>query len=64
VACFPSLDDWLDVEIRGWALADDVDDATLQRLKSDARKHLAPFADPGGRVAVPVTALVATASCG
>jgi ubiquinone/menaquinone biosynthesis C-methylase UbiE len=63
-ARFPSLDDWLDIEIRGWALADEVDDDTLRRLKSDAREHLEPFAGPDGTVAVPVTALVAAASCG
>lgn len=64
VARFPSLDRWLDTEVRGWALAEDVDHLTLQRLKDDARDHLGHLVGERGDVAVPVTALVASAPRG
>ena len=40
-ACFPSLEDWLHTDIRGWTLADKITDAQLAELKAQAPQHLA-----------------------
>ena len=57
VARFESLDAWLHTEIRGWTLADIVDDEGFATLLDAARDQLADFAD-GTEIAFDVSALV------
>ncbi len=50
VGRFPSLDDWLRTEVRGWTLAEHIDDAGVDRLLELAPKHLSRFEQPDGSV--------------
>lgn len=59
-ARFESIDDWLHTEIRGWTLADVIDDEQFERLLREARTELARFVGPDGRVGFPVQALIGT----
>ena len=43
-ACFPSIDDWVQTDVRGWTLADLIDDDGYRRLLDAARVDLRPFA--------------------
>jgi SAM-dependent methyltransferase len=61
VARFPSLDAWVGTEIRGWTLADAVDDEAFDQLLAAARRDLAHFAGTDGHVAFPAPALLAVA---
>jgi len=49
-ARFASLDAWLHTDIRGWTLADVVDDAQFERLRREAPRFLGRFVGPEGRV--------------
>jgi SAM-dependent methyltransferase len=60
LARFASIDDWVYTEIRGWTLADAIDDGQFERLRSEARVRLAAYADAAGRVAFPAPALIAS----
>jgi SAM-dependent methyltransferase len=60
VARFASIPAWLETEVRGWTLADMIDDDTFARLVSAAEDELAAFADETGRVEFPTPALIAT----
>lgn len=60
-ARFPSLESWLHTEIRGWTLADSIDDEQYQRLCDAAPDALAQFVQPDGSVAFEHPALIATA---
>lgn len=62
VARFESIDAWVHTDIRGWTLADMIDDDQFQRLAVEARHSLARFTDSAGRVNFPAPALIATAS--
>ena len=57
VARFESLDAWLHTEIRGWTLADQIDDANYAGLLDDATHDLADLAGAEG-VQFDVSALV------
>ncbi len=59
-AAFPSLKAWVHTEIRGWTLADAVDDEQYARLLHEASAALGRFVGADGRVAFPVAALVGT----
>ena len=59
---FPSMDEWMFTEIRGWTLAGTVDDAGFDRLLAEANSRLARFKQPDGTVRFDITALVATAT--
>ncbi len=61
-ARFASLDEWLHTDIRGWTLADDIDDEQFEQLRRAATKRLAPFVDDGGVVSFAAPALIATAT--
>ncbi|MGB8500859.1 hypothetical protein [Mycobacterium sp.] len=39
VACFDSLDQWLFTDIRGWTLADHVDDEQFSRFRAGALRR-------------------------
>jgi SAM-dependent methyltransferase len=60
-ARFPSVDAWLDTDVRAWTLAELVDDAAMGRLRRAAPAALAPFVAPDGRVEFPAPALAAVA---
>lgn len=62
LASFASLEDWLHTDVRGWTLADMIDDEAYDRLLLAARSELARFVGPRGSVCFPAPALIATAS--
>lgn len=49
-ANFPSIDAWVHTDVKGWTLADLIDDEQYTVLEAEARKDLARFADDDGRV--------------
>lgn len=61
-ARFSSIADWVHTDVRGWTLADLVDDAGEARLTRRAERDLAGFVSPDGTVAFPAPAIVATVS--
>lgn len=56
-ARFGSIDDWLYTDVRGWTLADGIDDDAYEGLLESARGRLAGFAGPDGTVAFPAPAV-------
>lgn len=60
-ARFPSIDDWVYTDIRGWVLADRLDDQQFQRLLHSARHELNSFVVADGTVAFAAPAHIATA---
>jgi SAM-dependent methyltransferase len=50
-ARFPSIAAWIHTEIKGWVLADQLDDAQLAALVAAAEQRLAAFRTPEGDVA-------------
>jgi SAM-dependent methyltransferase len=60
-ARFESLESWLHTEIRGWTLAEVLDDAQFARLLGEAKSALRGFADAQGRVAFAAPASIVTA---
>ncbi|HET7664718.1 MAG TPA: methyltransferase domain-containing protein [Mycobacterium sp.] len=61
-ARFTSLDNWLHTEIRGWTLAEHIDDDQYARLRRAAAPRLARFVAGDGSVRFAVHALIASAS--
>jgi ubiquinone/menaquinone biosynthesis C-methylase UbiE len=61
-ARFASLDDWLYTEIRGWTLAELIDDEQYARLRRAAKTRLARFVTGDGSVRFATPALIARAS--
>lgn len=59
-ARFASLEQWLHTDIRGWTLADNVDDEQFRRLLDLARVRLNRFVGPDGQVRFAAPALLAT----
>lgn len=59
-ARFPSLEAWVNTDIRGWTLADSINDEQYSVLLDAARRELGRFAQPDGTVAFPVPAHVVT----
>ena len=55
-ARFRSIEDWVRTEVKGWTLADRVDDVGYQRLQQSAQERLRDFTDSDGSVAFPVAA--------
>ncbi len=49
-ARFPSIADWMFTDIRGWTLADVIDDAQFELLLREAEVALRPFCNPDGTV--------------
>lgn len=58
---FDSIDEFIRVEIKGWILADALDDAAYDALLMAARDRLANFNESDGRVVFPMNAHVITA---
>jgi SAM-dependent methyltransferase len=61
VARFDSIQAWPHTDIRGWTLADRVDDALYATLLSEARRRMQRFVQPDDRVGFPAPALITTA---
>ncbi len=61
-ARFTSLDNWLFTDIRGWTLAEHIDDDQYARLRRAAAARLAPFVTGDGSVQFAAPALIATAT--
>jgi ubiquinone/menaquinone biosynthesis C-methylase UbiE len=49
-ACFPSIRYWMEADIRGWTLADALDDKQFELLVSEAESELSPFVTAEGAV--------------
>ncbi len=60
LARFDSIDDWVHTDIRGWTLAEAINDTQYEVLLDEARRELARFTDDNGRVSFAAPALVAT----
>ncbi len=60
-ARFPSIDDWVRTDIKGWTLADMIDEAQYRRLLAAAREELTAFVGPDGTVAFLAPAHIVTA---
>lgn len=60
-ARFASIEAWVHTDIRGWTLADTLDDAQYEILLQAATERLGRFADDSGVVSFPAPALIAIA---
>lgn len=60
-ARFPSIDAWVHTDIKGWTLADMIDDAGFARFLAAARVELKRFETPEGSVAFSSPAHIVTA---
>jgi len=58
---FPSLDAWVHTDVRGWTLADMIDDAQLRTLLDAARSELSAFVQADGTVSFAGPAHILTA---
>ena len=58
---FASIDEFIRVEIKGWILADAIDEVAYSRLLEAARKELAEYCESDGRMVFPMNAHVVTA---
>jgi len=58
---FASIDEFIRVEIRGWILADALDEAAYEALLAEARHRLAEFCESDGRIVFPMNAHIITA---
>jgi ubiquinone/menaquinone biosynthesis C-methylase UbiE len=58
---FPSLHAWLTTEIRGWVLADRLDDAQFTAFLHEAQPVLAPYVQTDGTVALRAPAYIVSA---
>ncbi len=61
-ARFESVEAWVHTEIRGWTLAEMIDDDQYDELLIAAEMELKEFVDADGRVRFPAPALIATGS--
>jgi SAM-dependent methyltransferase len=61
-ARFPSLESWMYTDIRGWTLADMIDDAQFGLLLKEAQSALANFVTADGSVAFPAPAHIVSVS--
>lgn len=59
-ARFASIDEFVHTEIKGWVLADTLDDAGYEALLNDARNDLARFCDGSSDVKLPMNAHIVT----
>lgn len=59
-ASFPSLAAWLHTDVRGWTLADMIDDDQYATLSREAGKELAPFVQSDGSVRFAAPAHIVT----
>lgn len=60
-ARFPSIEAWVYTDIKGWVLADMLDDDQFALLLREAQQHLQPFVTADGSVAFDAPAHIVTA---
>ncbi|MGF1631720.1 MAG: methyltransferase domain-containing protein [Kiloniellaceae bacterium] len=60
-ACFPSIADWVRTDVKGWTLANAIDDAQYAQLQQEAQRELRRFATADGAVRFDAPAHIATA---
>lgn len=60
-ARFPSIESWVHTDVKGWTLADLIDDAQYGRLRQAAEAELTPYVQPDGTVAFRSPAHIVTA---
>jgi len=61
-ACFASIRAWMYSDVRGWTLADKLDDGQYERLVSEAEQELSRFVTANGTVRFSHPALLVTAT--
>jgi SAM-dependent methyltransferase len=61
-ARFPSLESWMRTDVKGWTLADLIDDAQYQALLEAAKSELRRFVQPDGTVAFAAPAHIVSAT--
>lgn len=61
-ARFPSIEDWVYTDVKGWTLADMIDDAQYETLLQAALTELKPFQQAGGEVAFAAPAHIVSAT--
>jgi SAM-dependent methyltransferase len=61
-ARFPSIEAWMCTDVKGWTLADMIDDTQLDRLLREAEKVLQPFRTADGSVVFDAPAHIITAT--
>ncbi|MCC6614975.1 MAG: methyltransferase domain-containing protein [Anaerolineae bacterium] len=59
-ARFPSIESWVYTDIKGWVLADMLDDDQFALLLTEAQQHLQPYVIDGGSVAFDAPAHIVT----
>lgn len=62
VACFDSIEEWVHTDVRGWTLAEIIDDDQYDELLAAAKTDLSSFVDSRQRVCFPAPALLATST--
>lgn len=60
IACFPSIQSWVYTEIKGWVLADLLDEAQFELLLKEAEQVLSPFVTTQGTVSFSAPAHIVT----
>jgi hypothetical protein len=60
-ARFPSIDSWIYTDVKGWTLADRIDDAQFAFLLAEAQRVLQPFVMDDGSVLFAIPAHIVTA---
>jgi ubiquinone/menaquinone biosynthesis C-methylase UbiE len=60
-ARFPSIRGWMECDVRGWTLADELDDDQFEQLVSEAERELRRFVTVDGTVEFSHPALIASA---
>lgn len=58
---YPSLDSWMQIDVRGWTLAELIDDAQFATLLAAARAEFRAYEQPDGSIVFPIGAHIATA---
>jgi SAM-dependent methyltransferase len=61
-AVFPSLEDWVHTDVKGWTLADMIDDTQFETLRQAANENLQHHAGADGSVKFPSPAHIVTAT--
>ncbi len=61
-ARFPSIESWVYTDLKGWTLADAIDEAQYQLLLKEAQQELGRFVNDQGAVAFAAPAHIVTAT--
>ena len=61
---FPSVKEFIRVEVKGSPLADLLDDNAMQTLVAECENALVEFVQPSGEIVMPIDAHIVTASKG